>query len=204
MMEKINKIKSIRESLTNILGRSPTVKEISIKAGLKIKEVNEILKEIDEPISLSTPTGVNDSSMTLEDTIQDDSLTLDLSVENKIIMKEFKEESKRILTDIEYKIITKHLGIDTRVHTLKELSIRFNYSNKDKVRTIRDRALRKIKRNMYIKNLWEEVEEKTLYYRSIDYSQTMVSGGTVSSSVENIALSREKQFNQLDKGDFKG
>ena len=202
MLENISKIKAVKEELTGILERTPTVKEISFKAGLKLKEVNEILKVIDDPVSLNMLVG-EDESISLENTIKDDSLTPDLLAENKIFIEEFKAESRRALTDLEYKIITMYLGIDVREHTLKEIYIKLNFGNVDKARTVLDRALGKLRRTRYIQGLWEIIEERTIYYRSMDYSQPMVSGGLPSSSVENIVLDRERQFNHLDRGDFK-
>lgn len=198
MLENINKIKVIKEELSQILEREPTLREISLKSQLSINEVKDILNTIDDPISLNTPMSTESDSMTLEGAIEDNSPTPAELVETKIFIEDFKEESKRVLTDLGYNVLIMYLGVGTREHTLKEIGEIYNH-NREYIRVQKDNALNRLRRTRYIKELRDQVEENTTYYRSIDYSQPGGKGNLPSSSVENIVMRREKKLEKLKK-----
>lgn len=190
-IQEVNEIKTEKNILIKKLGRDPTSKELSISLKKDIKEVNEILNIIDDPISLNKPIG-EDEDLTLEDSIADDSPPIDLLIEDKIFLEKFRELSKEKLSELQYNIIVLYCGIGCREHTLKELAAMHGYKSVEGVRSERDKGLRILRRTRYFQEIKKEVEERTSYYKSIDYSQPNVSGGGYKTSpVERIAEQRE-------------
>ncbi len=199
MVAKVNKVKRIKEEISSILERDPTAEEISFKIKLPLEEINEILKVVDDPVSLNMVTSTDSEDLTLESTIKDDSPTPDELVESKIFIEQFKEIAKDKLSKLQYDSITMYLGIGTREHSLEEIAYKHDHSSREYIRNERDKGLRILRRTRYFLELRKEFEEETSYYKSIDYSRPRSSGGLPTSSVENIALERERRLERIEK-----
>ena len=63
VLETMNKITKVTISLYQELGREPTLEEISAKAALPLEKVRKIMKVSNEPISIETPIGDDDSKL---------------------------------------------------------------------------------------------------------------------------------------------
>ena len=63
VLETMNKITKVTISLFQELGREPTLEEISVKAALPLEKVRKIMKVSNEPISIETPIGDDDSKL---------------------------------------------------------------------------------------------------------------------------------------------
>lgn len=198
MIGKINKLNQVKEELSNILEREPTIKEISLKMKLSIKEVNNILESTDEPKSLNIPIGDKDS--TLENMIEDTSPSPAELVEVKMFIEEFKEVSRKKLSDIQYNVLAMYLGIGMRKHSLKEITDKYNYKSNKSIIRIRKKAIEILKDTRFIMELQNIVDEETSYYKGVDYTQPSSKGNLPSSSVENIVLDREKRLEILKQG----
>lgn len=196
MLEKQRKVLKARDKLIEQLRRKPTYKEISLKCTLPIAEIKEVLTVTDDPISFNKPVKATEEETTLESTIADDKPTPEEQAQSKLFMEEFNKKAKRVLSDLEFNILTEYLGIGTDEYTLQAIADKYNFT-KSYIASTKNKALMKIKRT----TLMQEIERETIYYKSIDYSQPSA-GKTnkVSSSVENIVLEREhklqKKLNQ--------
>ncbi len=72
MVERMNKVSRTRRTLLQETGREPTPVEIASKLeGMEAKQVEEILKLGQEPVSLETPVGGEDGDAALGDFIED-------------------------------------------------------------------------------------------------------------------------------------
>lgn len=199
MLTKKNRLKNVIEKLTHELEREPTEREISIKARLPVEEVKEILNITNEPVSLDIPLKQNEEGTTLGGTVADDKPTPEEEAESKIFIEDIKRLSRDCLDNLQYQILIMYLGIGVREHTLKEIADKLNYTSMQYIRTQKDNALNRLRRTRYVKEMYEEIEANTIYYKSIDYGNPRVIGGLPSSSVENIVLNREKKFQRAKK-----
>src|SRR5687768_8950341 len=72
MVERMNKVSRARRALLQATGREPSAAEIAAKLdGLEEKQVEDILKLGQEPVSLETPVGGDDGDAALGDFIED-------------------------------------------------------------------------------------------------------------------------------------
>ena len=71
MVETMNKLTKVQRSLTQELGREPSVEEIAENVHMDVNRVREILKLAQETVSLETPVGSEEESH-LADFIEDD------------------------------------------------------------------------------------------------------------------------------------
>ena len=87
----MNKVTKVRLSLFQELGREPTLEEIAHKAWLPLENVRNIMKVSNEPVSLETPIGDDDSK--LGDFIADPK---SLSPFEELVGISFKEEIDKV------------------------------------------------------------------------------------------------------------
>ncbi len=92
VLETMNKITKVTISLFQELGREPNLDEISLKAGLPLEKVRKIMKVSNEPISIETPIGDDESK--LGDFIADPKSP---SPFNELVSISLKEEIDKVL-----------------------------------------------------------------------------------------------------------
>lgn len=143
VLETMNKITKVTISLFQELGREPTIEEISRKAGLPVEKVRKIMKVSNEPISIETPIGDDDSK--LGDFIADPKSPSPLNELVKISLKEEIDKVLATLTPREEKVIRMRLGIGEKTdYTLEEVGEVFGLT-RERIRQIEAKALRKLK-----------------------------------------------------------
>ena len=201
MVESINQYKAVKRSLEKTLERTPTQLEMSRELSISIDQVNKIESLLHDPISLNVIIGGEDDDITLEETIPDDSPTPDIVTEDKVFIEQIKEVIEPKLSELQYNSIILYYGLNGEEYTLKEIADKYKVTG-EYIRAERQKALRKIRglpfmQELY-KNIYAKVEERTRYYRSIDYTQPRVTGGEHYSPVENIVLEREKIIKRLE------
>jgi RNA polymerase primary sigma factor len=136
-------------------GREPSPEEVARLMGLSVARVNEILRAIQEPVSLETP--ILSEEKELKDVIIDEkSVSPFKTLENN-------EASGRIeqvlssLTEREEKIIRMRFGIGVgSEHTLEEVGKYFNLT-RERIRQIEIKALKKLRHPARSKQLKEYV-----------------------------------------------
>ncbi|MCX7856741.1 MAG: RNA polymerase sigma factor RpoD [Deltaproteobacteria bacterium] len=143
VLETMNKITKVTISLFQELGREPTIEEISKKAGLPVEKVRKILRVSNEPISIETPIGDDDSK--LGDFIADPKSPSPFNELVKISLKEEIDKVLATLTPREEKVIRMRLGIGEKTdYTLEEVGEVFGLT-RERIRQIEAKALRKLK-----------------------------------------------------------
>lgn len=143
VLETMNKITKVTISLFQELGREPSLEEISGKAGLPLEKVRKIMKVSNEPISIETPIGDDESK--LGDFIADPNSP---SPFNELVGISLKEEIDKVLSTLtprEEKVIRMRLGIGEKTdYTLEEVGEVFGLT-RERIRQIEAKALRKLK-----------------------------------------------------------
>lgn len=143
VVEKINKVARTRARLLQELDREPTVTEIGADLGLSAEEVQNLVKQGRNPISLDSPIGEEG-----EDTLG--VLLPDLSTPSPLdstIDEAFSHETARLLEGLsprEELVVRLRYGFDGRVRTLAEIGEMLNVS-RERVRQIQREALEKLR-----------------------------------------------------------
>ena len=143
MVETINKLIRVSRQLLQELGREPSPEEIADEMGMPVDRVREILKISQEPVSLETPIGEEDSH--LGDFIQDDNVPVPADAAAFTLLKEQLVEVLGTLTEREQKVLRLRFGLDDgRARTLEEVGTVFNVT-RERIRQIEAKALRKLR-----------------------------------------------------------
>ena len=143
VLETMNKITKVTISLFQELGREPNLEEISLKAGLPLEKVRKIMKVSNEPISIETPIGDDESK--LGDFIADPKSPSPFSELVGLSLKEEIDKVLSTLTPREEKVIRMRLGIGEKTdYTLEEVGEVFGLT-RERIRQIEAKALRKLK-----------------------------------------------------------
>lgn len=143
MVETINRLVREQRILLQELGREPTLEELAERMGVSIERVSEIQKIAQDPVSLETPIGEEDSH--LGDFIEDDKTP---TASDSVASTMLKEQIARVLdtlTPREEKVLRLRYGIDDgRPRTLEEVGKEFNVT-RERIRQIEAKALRKLR-----------------------------------------------------------
>ena len=144
MIETIHKINRTQRRLVQELGREPTEEEISKETGYSVEKIRKILKIAQEPISIETPVGDDDSH--LRDFLEDVKTTSPPEMVSQMNLREQLEVVLSTLTDREAKVIEMRFGLgDGNEHTLEEVGQEFQVT-RERIRQIEAKALRKLKK----------------------------------------------------------
>ena len=143
MVETINKLVRVSRQLLQELGREPSPEEIAEAMDIPVERVREIQKISQEPVSLETPIGEEDSH--LGDFIQDDNVPVPAEAAASTLLKEQLVEVLGTLTEREQKVLRLRFGMDDgRARTLEEVGREFNVT-RERIRQIEAKALRKLR-----------------------------------------------------------
>jgi RNA polymerase primary sigma factor len=144
MKEIISKLSKVSRKSRQELGRDPSIEEYSRSLRLSPEKVRQILKIMQEPISLTTPVGEEEDSC-LEDFLEDRSGPSPSRSANEILRQKEVEKALVTLSDREAEIIRLRFGIGTGYpRTLEELGRIFNVT-RERVRQIEAKAIRKLR-----------------------------------------------------------
>ncbi len=144
MIETIHKINRTQRRLVQELGREPTEEEIGSETGFSSEKIRKILKIAQEPISLETPVGDDDSH--LRDFLEDDQMASPPEMINQMNLKEQLDSVLSTLTEREARVVEMRFGLaDGNEHTLEEVGQEFQVT-RERIRQIEAKALRKLKK----------------------------------------------------------
>jgi RNA polymerase primary sigma factor len=173
IFESINRLLRVQRRLIQQLGREPTSEDLALEAGyLEPKDeqmiyrsrtdgtplppdvrrrwlrasakVNRILRAMEEPMSLDSPVGNEDSSQ-LGDFIEDEDAPEPMDAAAREMLRESVKNALAVLSDREREVLELRFGlVDGKDHTLEEVGQYFNVT-RERIRQIEAKALRKLR-----------------------------------------------------------
>jgi RNA polymerase primary sigma factor len=143
MVETINKMARIQRQLHQDLGREATPQEIAAEMGLHPDRVAEIQRIAQEPVSLQSPIGEEDSD--LGDFIEDADAVVPMEAAAFIMLQDQLEEVLDNLGIREQRIIQLRFGLtDGHPRTLEEVGREFGVT-RERIRQIESKTLAKLR-----------------------------------------------------------
>jgi RNA polymerase primary sigma factor len=143
MVETINKMARIQRQLHQDLGREATPEEIAIEMGLTAERVAEIQRIAQEPVSLQSPIGEEDSD--LGDFIEDADAVVPMEAAAFIMLQDQLEQVLDKLSIREQRIIQLRFGLtDGHPRTLEEVGREFGVT-RERIRQIESKTLAKLR-----------------------------------------------------------
>ena len=146
MVETMNKLTKVQRSLTQELGREPSVEEIAENVHMDVNRVREILKLAQETVSLETPVGSEEESH-LADFIEDDHTPLP---SDEAAFGQLKDDIRSVLDKLnerEQKVLRMRFGLDDgKELTLEEVGQELHVTS-ERIRKIEAKALRKLRQS---------------------------------------------------------
>jgi RNA polymerase primary sigma factor len=143
MVETINKMARIQRQLHQDLGREATPDEIALEMGLSTERVAEIQRIAQEPVSLQSPIGEEDSD--LGDFIEDADAVVPMEAAAFIMLQDQLEQVLDNLTIREQRIIQLRFGLtDGHPRTLEEVGREFGVT-RERIRQIESKTLAKLR-----------------------------------------------------------
>jgi RNA polymerase primary sigma factor len=143
MVETINKMARIQRQLHQELGREATPEELGAEMGLSADRVAEIQRIAQEPVSLQSPIGEEDSD--LGDFIEDADAVMPLEAAAFIMLQDQLDEVLEHLSLREQRIIELRFGLtDGHPRTLEEVGREFGVT-RERIRQIESKTLAKLR-----------------------------------------------------------
>ncbi len=152
MVETINKLARAQRTLMQELGREPTISEIALELELEPKQVTELRRIAQDPVSLETPLGEEDDS-TLGDFVEDTDADVPVEVASFKLLQEYLSLVLEGLNERERQVLIMRFGLaDGKVKTLEEVGGHFNVT-RERIRQIETKALAKLRQPARAKRL---------------------------------------------------
>jgi RNA polymerase primary sigma factor len=143
MVETINKMARIQRQLHQELGREASAEELAYEMGLTADRVAEIQRIAQEPVSLQSPIGEEDSD--LGDFIEDADAVMPLEAAAFIMLQDQLDEVLEQLSLREQRIIQLRFGLtDGHPRTLEEVGREFGVT-RERIRQIESKTLAKLR-----------------------------------------------------------
>jgi RNA polymerase primary sigma factor len=143
MVERLNKLISAERMLIQQLGREPTAEEIAVELECDVRDVRDVLRLAQQPVSLEKPMGEEDDSA-LADFVEDVSAESPFEIASEALRR---ENITRVLASLprrEREVLELRYGIvGGRARTLEEVGRAFNIT-RERVRQIENRTLKKL------------------------------------------------------------
>src|SRR6202451_97358 len=144
MVETINKLARVQRQLHQELGREATSEEIAAELGLEVERVAEIQRIAQEPVSLQSPIGEEESD--LGDFIEDADAVVPIEAAAFIMLQDQLERVLDELAEREQRIIQLRVGLTGgRPRTLEEVGREFGVT-RERIRQIESKTLAKLRR----------------------------------------------------------
>jgi len=143
MVERLNKLIHAERRLIQQLGREPAPAELAAELDCTVREVRDIMRITQQPISLEKPVGEEDDSA-LADFVEDVSAESPFEIASEALRRENVSRVLASLPRREREVIEMRYGIvGGRSRTLEEVGRAFNIT-RERVRQIENRTLKKL------------------------------------------------------------
>src|ERR1022692_4044730 len=143
MVEKLNKVVHVERQLVQQLGREPTPEEIATELETTVREVRDVLRMAQQPISLEKPVGEEDDSE-LGDFVEDQTAESPFELAAEHLRRENFRRALAALPEREREVIEMRFGLTgERPYTLEEVGRAFNVT-RERIRQIENHTLKKL------------------------------------------------------------
>jgi RNA polymerase primary sigma factor len=143
MVEKLNKVVHVERQLIQQLGREPTPEEIAGELDVTVREVRDVLRMAQQPISLEKPVGEEDDSA-LGDFVEDQTAESPFELAAEHLRRENLRRALAALPEREREVIQMRFGLTgERPYTLEEVGRAFNVT-RERIRQIENHTLKKL------------------------------------------------------------
>jgi RNA polymerase primary sigma factor len=143
MVEKLNKVVHVERQLVQALGREPTPEEIAFELETTAREVRDILRMAQQPVSLEKPIGEEEESE-LGDFVEDQTAESPFEIASENLRRENVRRALAALPTREREVIEMRFGLTgERPRTLEEVGQAFNVT-RERIRQIENHTLKKL------------------------------------------------------------
>src|SRR6201987_3475188 len=143
MVEKLNKVVHIERQLGQRLGREPLPEEIARELECSVREVRDILRMAQQPVSLEKPIGEEEESER-GDFVEDEAAESPFEVASENLRRENVRRALEALPQREREVIEMRFGLTgARPYTLEEVGRAFNVT-RERIRQIENHTLKKL------------------------------------------------------------
>ncbi len=145
MVEKLNRVAHVERQLVQKLGREPEPTEIAEELRWSVRDVRDILRVAQLPVSLEKPVGDEDESE-LGDFVADDAVSEPFEEASEHLQKEGVRKALDALPERERQVIELRYGLSgLEPLTLEEVGRTFGVT-RERIRQIENNTLKKLKR----------------------------------------------------------
>jgi RNA polymerase primary sigma factor len=145
MVEKLNNVVHVERQLVQKLGREPTAEEIAAELRCSPREVRDVLRISQLPVSLEKPIGEEEDSA-LGDFVEDETAESPFESATVIMQREDVWRALNALPERERQVIEMRYGLSgERPYTLEEVGQAFGVT-RERIRQIENNTLRKLQR----------------------------------------------------------
>ncbi len=143
MVEKLNKVVHVERQLVQQLGREPTSEEIAAELETYVREVRDVLRMAQQPVSLEKPIGEEEESE-LGDFVEDQTAESPFELASERLRRENLRRALAALPEREREVIEMRFGLTgERPYTLEEVGRAFNVT-RERIRQIENHTLKKL------------------------------------------------------------
>jgi RNA polymerase primary sigma factor len=143
MVEKLNKVVHIERQLVQEFGREPGPEEIALELQWTAREVKDILRIAQLPISLEKPIGEEEDSE-LGDFVEDDAAESPFETASENLRRENVKRALDALPQREREVIEMRYGLKGhQARTLEEVGRAFGVT-RERIRQIENNTLKKL------------------------------------------------------------
>jgi RNA polymerase primary sigma factor len=143
MVEKLNKVVHVERQLVQELGREPSPEEIATELECTPREVRDILRMAQQPVSLEKPVGEEDESE-LGDFVEDEAAVSPFEQASDSLRREHVRRALEALPTREREVIEMRFGLTgKRPCTLEEVGQAFKVT-RERIRQIENHTLKKL------------------------------------------------------------
>ena len=144
-LDRINTVVSTQRWLVQEFGREPTDEEVAAELRWPLREVCELLRFAQQPVSLDKPVGDEDDS-SLGELLEDERAASPFEHTAKVMQRRHVAEALRALPERERELISLRFGLNgARPYTLEEVG-EVLHITRERVRQIERRALDRLER----------------------------------------------------------
>jgi RNA polymerase primary sigma factor len=143
MVEKLNRVVHVERQLVQQLGREPTPEEIASELETTVREVRDVMRMAQQPVSLEKPIGEEEESE-LGDFVEDETAESPFEQAAEHLRRENLRRALAALPEREREVIEMRFGLTgERPYTLEEVGRAFNVT-RERIRQIENHTLKKL------------------------------------------------------------